>query len=76
MSKENKCNEDKLSFNEHDRAYLSNLVDGVYTKVAEVLIAQNQKFFSEQDNMRDRIGRHCERLEDHERRIKRLEGKL
>lgn len=58
--------ETKMSWNEHDKAFLQASVNTVYEKVAEVVTAQNKRFF-------DEIEKQGEQLEDHEVRIRRLE---
>lgn len=64
---------DLMTWNSHDRAYHEKTVDTIYSKVAEILIAQNERFFLEQDKHKRRIEK-CEiRLNDHDHRLKDIE---
>lgn len=66
-------NPDKLSFNEDDQAYLSAEVDTIYKKVAEVVLAQNIRFFEEQEKQAGKICNLRLITDDHEKRILVLE---
>ena len=68
--------EDKMTWNNHDRTYFEERVDTIYNKIAEVLIAQNERFFQEQEKHHRRICVCEDKLGDHEKRLHKLELKL
>lgn len=72
--------EDKMTWNDHDRTYFEERVDTIYNKIAEVVIAQNERFFQEQEKhhrricvCEDKLGDHEKKFVEQERRIRRLE---
>lgn len=68
--------ESKMTWNEHDREYLAETVDTIYSRVAEVVIAQTDRFFREQEKHKVRLDCHQGKIENHEKRIRRLEMRL
>jgi len=67
--------EDKMTWNDHDRNYLAETVDTIYHKIAEVLVAQNERFFQEQERHDRRLCSSEKRIEDHEKRLRQLENR-
>ena len=65
--------EDKMTWNDHDRTYFEERVDTIYNKIAEVLIAQNERFFQQQERLHLRMCVCEDKLGDHEKRIMKLE---
>jgi len=68
--------EDKMTWNNHDRTYFEERVDTIYNKIAEVLIAQNERFFQEQEKHHRRICVCEDKLGDHEKKIDGLDGRI
>ena len=65
-----------MSFNVHDRTYLEEQHDVIYSKVAEVVLAQNERFFKEIERHDRRIAETEDNIADHECRIRKLEKKM
>lgn len=68
--------EDKMTWNDHDRTYFEERVDTIYNKIAEVLIAQNERFFREQEKHHLRLCVCEDKLGDHEKKIEKLDGRI
>lgn len=72
--------ENEMTWNAHDRNYFEERVDTIYSKIAEVVVAQNQRFFEEQEKhhrricvCEDKLSDHQKKFDDQERRIRKLE---
>ena len=65
--------EKEMTLNAHDREFFKEQVDVIYNKTAEVVIAQNERFFQEQETQGRLIMKNRQCIDDHERRIQKLE---
>lgn len=65
--------ESKMTWNVHDREFHKEQTETIYHKVAEVVIAQNDRFFKELEKHDRRIAECEDNIGDHECRIRKLE---
>jgi len=66
----------EMTWNYHDKEFFKENVDVVYKKVAEVVLAQNERFFKEIEKHERRICCAEEDIADHEVRLRKIEKHL
>lgn len=67
---------EQMTWNYHDKEFFKENVDVVYKKVAEVVLAQNERFFKEIEKHERRICTAEEDIADHEVRLRKIEKHL
>ena len=66
----------KMTWNKDDRTFFEEKIDTVYKRVAEVVIAQNERFFTELHNHDLKFDEVSSKIDNHEGRILKLERKV